>query len=127
MSVFVEPYSGVTKTVTSCRRCRRLTSNKCLSLLKRNPKQILLRFVTVVETRIQWNTSETKEQSKYWNSTGGYAPKEAKAVLSAGKVICTRFRDSEGMIYIDCLGKVKTGIKRLKHRCVGVSSKSRLF
>ena len=43
---------------------RETTSEQCLTLFKRNPKEFLRHFVTVDETRIYWYTPETKEQSK---------------------------------------------------------------
>jgi len=64
--------------------------------------------MTVDETWIYWYTSETKEQSKQWISFGECAPKKAKTVLLAGKVMATVFWDSQGVIYIDYLEKGKT-------------------
>jgi len=46
------------------KRNRETTSDKRLTLLMRNPKEFLRRFVTVDETWIHWYTPETKEQSK---------------------------------------------------------------
>jgi len=60
-------------------------------------------FVTVDETWIHWYTPENKEQSKQWTSPGEHAPKKAKTVPSAGKVMATFFWDSQGVIYIDYL------------------------
>jgi len=73
-----------------------------------NPKEFLRRFVTVDETWIHWYTPETKEQSKQWTSPGEPAPKKARTVPSAGKVMATVFWDSQGVIYIDYLEKGKT-------------------
>jgi len=78
------------------KRNRETTSEQCLPLYKRNPKEFLRRFVTVDETWIHWYTPETKEQSKQWTSPGEPAPKKAKAVPSAGKVMATVFWDSQG-------------------------------
>ena len=66
----------------------RETTEPCLTLYKRNPKEFLRRFVTVDETWIHWYTPETKEQLKR-------APKKAKIILSTGKVIATVFWDSQ--------------------------------
>lgn len=90
------------------KRNRETISEQCLTLFKRNPKEFLRRFVTVDETWIHWYTPETKEQSKQWTSPGERAPKKAKIVLSAGKVMATVFWDSQGVIYIDYLEKGKT-------------------
>jgi len=84
------------------------TSEQCLTLFNRNLKEFLRRFVTVDETWIHWYTPETKEQSKQWTSPGEPAPKKAKTVPSAGKVMATVFWASQGAIYIDYLKKGKT-------------------
>ena len=73
-------------------------------LFKCNPKEFLRRFLTD-KTWIHWYTPETKEQSKQWTSSGEHAPKKAKTVLSAGKVMATIFWDSQGLNYIDYLEK----------------------
>jgi len=94
------------------KRNRETTSEQCLTLFKRNPKEFLRRFVIVDETRIHWYTPETKEQSKQWTSPGEPAPKKTKTVPSAGKVMATVFWDSQGVIYMDYLekGKMVTGL-----------------
>jgi len=58
------------------KRNRETTSEQCLTLFERNPKEFLRRFVTVAETWIHWYTPETKEQSKQWTSPGEAAPKK---------------------------------------------------
>ncbi|XP_055633008.1 uncharacterized protein LOC129773427 [Toxorhynchites rutilus septentrionalis] len=73
------------------KRIRETTSEHRLTLFKRNPKEFLRRCVTVDETWIHWYTSETKERLKPWTSPGERAPKKAKNVLSAGKVMATVF------------------------------------
>jgi len=88
------------------KRNRETTSEQCLTLFKRNPKEFLRRFVTVDETWIHWYTPETKEQSKQWTAPGEPASKKSKTVPSAGKA--TVFWDSQGVIYIDYLEKGKT-------------------
>ncbi|XP_014485934.1 PREDICTED: uncharacterized protein LOC106750247, partial [Dinoponera quadriceps] len=75
------------------KRNRETTSEQCLTLFKRNPKEFLRRFVTVDETWIHWYTPETKEQSKQWTSPDERAPKKTKTVLSAGKLMATVFLD----------------------------------
>ncbi|GFR27136.1 mariner transposase [Trichonephila clavata] len=42
------------------------TSEQCLALFKRNPKEFLRRYGTFGETWIHWYIPETKEQSKQW-------------------------------------------------------------
>jgi len=51
------------------KRNRETTSEHCLTLFKRNPKEFLRRFVTV-----DWYTPKTKEQSKQWTSRGEPVP-----------------------------------------------------
>ena len=46
------------------KRNRETTSERYLTLFKRNPKEFLRRFVTVDETWLNWYTPDTKEQSK---------------------------------------------------------------
>jgi len=73
------------------KRNRETTSEQCLTLFKRNPKEFLRRFVTIDETWIHWYTPENKEQSKQWTSPGEPAPKKAKTVPLARKVKVTFF------------------------------------
>ena len=90
------------------KRQRMTTSQQCLAMFKRNPKEFLRRFITVDETWIHHYTPETKEQSKQWVEPGSSAPKKAKVVPSAGKVLATVFWDARGIILIDYLEKGKT-------------------
>ena len=62
-----------------------------LQLFQKNPKDFKRRFVTVDETWIHYYTPETKQQSKQWVTKGESAPKKAKTVPSAGKVMATVF------------------------------------
>ncbi|CAK9833005.1 Mariner Mos1 transposase [Anthophora retusa] len=73
-------------------RVKRCKDN--LKLFQRNPHEFLRRFITVDETWIHHYQPETKEQSKQWVSVGESAPKKAKTVPSAGKVMATIFWDS---------------------------------
>ncbi|XP_011630294.1 histone-lysine N-methyltransferase SETMAR-like [Pogonomyrmex barbatus] len=59
------------------------------------------------ETWIHHYTSESKQQSKQWTAPDECAPKKAKTVLSAGKIMATVFWDSQGIIFIDHLQKIK--------------------
>jgi len=47
------------------------TSEQCLTLFKRNPKEFLRRFVTVDETWIHWYTPETKDFTRRTSSEEG--------------------------------------------------------
>ena len=90
------------------KRVRQNVSQECLDRFKRNPTAFLRQFITVDETWIHHYTPETKEQSKQWVEHGGRAPKKAKTVLSAGKVMATVFWDARGVVMIDYLEKGKT-------------------
>jgi histone-lysine N-methyltransferase SETMAR len=62
----------------------------------------------VDKTWIHHYTPETKEQSKQWVPSGESAPKKAKTVPSARKVMATVFWDSQGIMLINYLEKSKT-------------------
>ena len=63
---------------------------QCLEMFQRKD-EFLHRFITVDKTWIHYFTPEMKEQSKQWASPGEPAPKKAKTVKSAGKVMATVF------------------------------------
>ena len=86
-------------------RARVLASEQCLGMFQRDLKKFSRRYVTVDETWIHYYTPETKNQSKMWTGPGESAPKKAKTVPSAGKVMATIFWDSHGIILIDYLQK----------------------
>ena len=90
------------------KRNRVTISKKCLDKFKRNSNEFLRRYVTVDETWIHYYTPEMKEQSKQWTSPGERAPKKAKTIPSAGKVMATVIWDSKGIILTDYLEKGKT-------------------
>ena len=73
-------------------------SQACLDRFKRNKMNFKRRFITVDEICIHHFTRETKEQSKQWTEAGGSAPKKAKTVQSAGKVMATVFWDYKGIL-----------------------------
>jgi len=85
--------------------------NSCevlLEIYQRDPKEFLRRFITVDETWIHHYIPEGKTESKQWIEWGKSAPKKAKAVKSAGKVMATVFWDARGIIFIDYLEKGRT-------------------
>ena len=99
------------------------TSEHCLDMFKRNPKEFLRRIVTVDGTWINHYTPEMKEQSKQWTSPGECAPKKAKTVPSAGKVMATVSGDSQsinleegrtitGQYYADLLGRFEAELMK---------------
>lgn len=87
-------------------RCR--LSQQCLQLFEKNPKDFLRRFVTMDETWVHLFTPESKQQSKQWVEAGGSAPKKAKTIASAGKIMASVFWDSKGILLIDYLPKGRT-------------------
>lgn len=60
------------------------------------------------ETWVHHYTPETKQQSKQWTEAGCSAPKEAKTIPSAGKVMASVFWDAKGILLVDYLEKGKT-------------------
>ncbi|XP_023212521.1 uncharacterized protein LOC111615326 [Centruroides sculpturatus] len=66
-----------------------------LVMFRSNETEFLRRFITTMdETWVHHFTSETKEQSKRWTERGESAPKKAKTVPSAGKVVASVFWDA---------------------------------
>ncbi|XP_030761217.1 protein GVQW3-like [Sitophilus oryzae] len=90
------------------KRVRMNISNVMLAQFRHNKCEFWRRLITVDETWIHHYTPETKIQSKQCTAKGEPAPKKAKTVISAGKVIATVFWDSHGVILIDYLQKGKT-------------------
>ncbi|XP_049521685.1 histone-lysine N-methyltransferase SETMAR-like [Dermacentor silvarum] len=90
------------------RRMRADISNQCLSMLDRNRQDFWRRFVTVDETWIHHYTPESKQKSKQWTGPDEGAPKKAKTVCSAGKMMATVFWDLRGIIFVDYLQNSKT-------------------
>ena len=90
------------------KRARVVESEQCLGMFQRNLKGFLRRYVTVNESWINYRTPETKSQSNMWTGSGESAPKKAKTVPSAGKVMVTIFWESHGIILMDYLQKGKT-------------------
>ena len=89
------------------KRIRMKISQACLDRFKQNKMDLKRRFITVDETWIHHFTPETKDQSKQWTDAGGSAPKKAKTVQSAGKVMASVVWDYKGILLIDYLQKGK--------------------
>lgn len=114
------------------------TSGQCLQLIRHYP-DFFNRFITVDETWLHHYTPETKIQSMQWTAKGEPAPKKAKTVPSAGKILATVFWDAKGIIFMDCLekGKTITGlyyanlldklIKHIREKRPGLSKKKIFF
>jgi len=79
-----------------------------LKYFNRNSKEFKRLFITLDETWINHYTPETKQQSKQFTSKGEPAPKKAKVILFANKVMATVFSDARGIILIDYFLKGKT-------------------
>ena len=79
-------------------------------VVNRNMDDFLHRFITADETWIHHNTTETKQQSKQWVSSGKFSPNKAKVGLSAKEVMATVLWDADarGIIHIDYLQKGRT-------------------
>lgn len=71
------------------KRNRVICATNCLAMINRNPMDFFMGYVTVHETWVHHYTPETKEQSKQWTFPCESAPKKAKTVPSAGKVMAT--------------------------------------
>ena len=80
------------------KRDRVTISKQCLEMFQRNPDEFLRRFITVDETWIHYFTPETKN-----SQNNEPAPKKAKTMKSAGKVMATVFWDARGIVHIDYL------------------------
>ena len=70
-----------------------------------DPYRFVERFLTQDECHFE---PETKRQSMQWKHSISPAPKKAKVVSSAGKVIASIFWDAKGIEFIDYLQKGKT-------------------
>ena len=90
------------------KRLRVVTSTSCLERYVKNSKDFLRRFITGDKTWVHHYTTETKRQSMQWTKREEPAPKKAKTVRSAGKIMATVFWDSAGIILIDYLEDRKT-------------------
>ncbi|XP_036336279.1 histone-lysine N-methyltransferase SETMAR-like [Rhagoletis pomonella] len=99
----------VPRLLTPLQKMNRMSTSKVgLDMFNRNPSAFLRRFITMDETSIHHYTPESKEQSKQWVERGSSAPKKAKVVASAGKVMASIFWDAQGIIFINYLEKGKT-------------------
>jgi histone-lysine N-methyltransferase SETMAR len=90
------------------KQMRKRLSQQCLDRFNRDPTDFVRRFVTMDETWVHHYTPETKQQSKQWVEAGGSAPKKAKSIASAGKVMASVFWDAKGILLIDYLEKGRT-------------------
>ncbi|GIY51588.1 hypothetical protein CDAR_365151 [Caerostris darwini] len=55
-----------------------------------------------------FHITRAKQQSKQWVDAGGSAPKKAKSIASARKVVASVFWDAKGILLINYIAKGKT-------------------
>ena len=89
------------------KRNRVIDSEAILVLFRGNPDEFRRRYIIRrnMDALLHYYTPETKEQSKKWAFEGERAPKMAKTMKSAGKVMVTVFWDAHGIIYTNYLEK----------------------
>lgn len=93
----------VPRLLTEDNKLKRVrTSEQCLEMIRQDP-DFYRSFITMDETWLHHYTPESKQQSMQWIKPGEKAPRKAKAVPSAGKVMASVFWDSSGIIFIDYL------------------------
>ncbi|XP_023241076.1 histone-lysine N-methyltransferase SETMAR-like isoform X2 [Centruroides sculpturatus] len=87
-----------------------------LAMFRSNKAEFLSQFITMDETWVHHFTLETKEQSKQWTERGESAPKKAKTVSSAGKVMASVFwvapKKINGKYYANLLQRLSDEIKK---------------
>ena len=105
------------------KRTQVVTSEALLARIRGNPQDFWRQLITVDETWIHYYTPETKEQSKQWISKGEPAPKKAKTVKSADKVMATVFWDAYEIIHIDYLQKGQSLDSIMRHYWVSWKKK----
>ena len=68
-------------------------------MLRANPKNFFSRIVTGDETWVHHHDLETKLESMQWKHKGSPTPKKFRMQQSAGKIMATVFRGSEGVLF----------------------------
>lgn len=76
------------------KQCREDVPIECLEKFHSNTAECLRRY---------YFTAETKQQSKQWTEKKEPAPKKAKIVPSAGKIMASVFWDAHVIIFMDYL------------------------
>ena len=87
---------------------RLVMSEANLARFEAEPDRFVERFLTQDECWVHHFEPETKMQSMQWKHSTSPAPKKAKVVSSAGKVMASVFWDAKGIVFIDYLQKGKT-------------------
>ena len=73
-----------------------------------NKKEFLRKYVTVDETWIQHIIPESNQLSAEWTAAGENSPKRPKTQTSGGKFLASVFRDSQDILFIDFLEKMRS-------------------
>ena len=90
---------------------KRIRHNMCrgnLELYNSDSDHFMRRFVTMDETWVHHFQPESKQQFKQRKHLGSPAPKRAKTVCSAGKLMASVFWDAGGVLLVNYLEKGKT-------------------
>ena len=83
-------------------------SEVSLARFEADPDCFVEHFLTQDECWVHHFEPETKRQSMQWKYSTSPAPKKAKTVSSAGKVMASIFWDAKGIVLNDYLQKGKT-------------------
>ena len=87
---------------------RPVMSEANLARFEADPDRFDERFLTQDKSWVHHFEPETKRQSMQCKHSTSPAPKKAKVVSSAGKVMASVFWDAKGIVFIDYLQKDKT-------------------
>ena len=87
---------------------RLVMSEANLAIFEADPGRFVERFLTKDKCWVHHFEPETKRQSMQWKHSTSLAPKKAKVVSSAEKVMASVFWDAKGIVFIDYLQKGKT-------------------
>ena len=99
----------VPRLLTPDQKLTRLVMSKAnLARFEADPDRFVERFLTQDECWVHHFEPETKRQSMQLKHSTSRAPKKAKVVSSAGKMMASVFWDAKGIVLIDYLQKGKT-------------------
>ena len=99
----------VPRLLTPDQKLTRLVMSEAnLARFEADPDRFVERFLTQDECWVHHFEPETKRQSMQWKHSTSPAPKKAKMVSFAGKVMASVFWDAKGIVFIDYLQKGKT-------------------
>ena len=87
-------------------RCQ--SSEQLLEFFRRDANDLLSWLVTMDETWLYYNDTETKQQWMEWRHSGSPRPKKFRVQKSAGRVLASIFWDQDGILLINYLPKGQT-------------------